>query len=192
MPPSSTDRAPCGACAILGRFVLASSPARARRCRRRTSPTSGASAPSPRTSPWRFSASRRSSVSVATSRLLSPRPGSRVLISWSSQLLPSGSLNVASVVYERPFGVRARHACVLRSRRNGTVSLTSAPRAMSSARAASMSDTTRYRFWTEPGAAVGDALAEVDRAGRAGRRHLHGAPVVRAGKSASSRHPRPS
>ena len=47
-------------------------------------------------SPWCFSVSRRSSVSVATSRLLSPRPGSRVLISCSSQLLPSGSLNEAN------------------------------------------------------------------------------------------------
>jgi hypothetical protein len=28
--------------------------------------------------------------------LLSPRPGSRVLTSWSSQPLPSGSLNVAN------------------------------------------------------------------------------------------------
>ena len=30
-------------------------------------------------------------------QLLNPRPGSRVLTSWSSQLLPSGSLNVAYV-----------------------------------------------------------------------------------------------
>ena len=48
--------------------------------------------------PCPFSASFSSSVRVATSRLLNPRPGSRVVISWSSQLLPSGSLNVAWVL----------------------------------------------------------------------------------------------
>src|SRR6185503_10187659 len=48
-------------------------------------------------SPWCSSASRRSSVRLGMSRLLSPRPGSRVVTSWSSQVLPSGSLKVAYV-----------------------------------------------------------------------------------------------
>ena len=39
--------------------------------------------------------SRKSSVSVETSKLLSPRPGRRVVISWNSKVLPSGLLNVA-------------------------------------------------------------------------------------------------
>ena len=34
--------------------------------------------------------------SLAASMLLNPRPGSRALTSWSSQVLPSGSLNVAN------------------------------------------------------------------------------------------------
>src|SRR5688500_1210702 len=42
-------------------------------------------------SPWRISASRRSSVSETTSRLV-PRPGRRVVTSCSSQPLPSGSV----------------------------------------------------------------------------------------------------
>src|SRR5262249_1310990 len=45
--------------------------------------------------PWCSSVSRRSAVRVATSKLLRPRPGKRVVISWSRNVLPSGSLNEA-------------------------------------------------------------------------------------------------
>ena len=53
------------------------------------------------TSPWCFSVSRRSSASVETSVArprgdFHSRPGSRVVISWSSQPFPSGSLNEAN------------------------------------------------------------------------------------------------
>ena len=37
---------------------------------------------------------------------VSQRPGSRVVISWSSQPLPSGSLNVANEPYVAPSGAR--------------------------------------------------------------------------------------
>ena len=61
-------------------------------------------------------------------------------------------------------------------------SLTSTPRPMSSARAASMSDTTRYRFLDRARRGRRDSLAEVDRARRAGRCHLHHPPVLAAGE----------
>ena len=52
----------------------------------------------------------------------------------------------------------------------------------SSARAASMSETISYRSWADPGAAERDARAEVDRAGRAGRRHLDHVVAVPGGE----------
>ena len=79
----------------------------------------------------------------------------------ATSALPSGSLKKT----KRPQG-------------KSETSLTSIPRSVSSARAASASATTSCRPLTEPGARVGDALAQRDRAGRAGRRELHEAHLV--------------
>src|SRR5262249_2030311 len=104
-------------------------------------------------SPWATDARRIApDRSLAEPNEVAPgsiRPGSRVVTSWTTQLLPSGSLNEIS---ERelarsgswplsgPFGPR------------WNISLTSTPAATSSSRARMMSETIRYPL-PEPGAA---------------------------------------
>src|SRR6266446_6753394 len=119
------------------------------------------------------------------------RPGSRVVICWSSQPLPSGSWNPANVLYERPSGSGPGTGCPPKPAK-WNASLTSTPRPLSSARAASMSDTTRYRFWTEPGAAFVTLLPKwMEHCEPGGVSWTTRKPST-PGKSASSRQPRPS
>src|SRR3954471_18304384 len=73
------------------------------------------------------------------------RPGIRVVTSWSSHALPSGSLNDAYAKYERPGTSNpGGFGC-------SSTSLTSIPRLTRSSRAASMSWTARYKRSSEPG-----------------------------------------
>ena len=88
-----TEHLLCAAC-LVWRLLRESFRPGARQCRRRTTPTNGASGRLVLLAMMLFRL-KQSSVSVETSKLLSPRPGRRVVISWNSQVLPSGSLNVA-------------------------------------------------------------------------------------------------
>ena len=98
------------------------------------------------------------------------------MTSWSSQPLPSGSLNDASAKYERPGAD---------SRPGGRCS-----KHLADVHAAADEigpggvDVLDHQFQTLNGARLGcrDALAEVDRALRARRRELHRPEVVAGGK----------
>src|ERR1051325_5015488 len=105
-------------------------------------------------SPWAASARRkapaRSRAEPNEVAAESMRPGSRLVISCSSHVLPSGSLNVANERYvpcsgsgpgSGPFGPKWK------------ISPTSTPTATSASRTASMSETIRYVLCTEPGEA---------------------------------------
>jgi hypothetical protein len=86
------------------------------------------------------------------------RPGSRSVISWKSQVLPSGSLNDANELYVAPSGAGpgARSPGWKRSPSapSWNTSETATPRAATASRAAWMSETTRYTSVAEPGGAV--------------------------------------
>ena len=141
-------------------------PVHAPRCRRRTSPTSGASAPSARTRHGAAPPPAAASVSVATSRLLNPRPGKPRLDLLEQ---PAVAVGIAER-REREVG-RARwgrdpaRGRSSRRRAGGcskwNTSLTSAPRR--DELGACRLDVGRRRGtvpWTEPGAAVVMPLAE--------------------------------
>jgi hypothetical protein len=89
------------------------------------------------------------------------RPGSRVVTSWSSQPLPSGSLNDAYAKYERPgkSGNPGGFGC-------SSTSLTSTPRLTRSSGGDEVPDRQVH-----PLKGPGQAL-------RVGRRHLHQPGVV--------------
>src|SRR3954447_4707540 len=113
------------------------------------------------------------------------RPGSRVVTSWSSQPLPSGSLNDAYAKYERPgeSGNPGGFGC-------SSTSLTSTPRLIRSSRAASMSLTARYNLSRDPGSIAVKPFPkwiEHCECGGVICTNRTSSPAV---KSASSRHPR--
>src|SRR5262249_31864427 len=105
-------------------------------------------------SPWATSARR-----IALARSLaepndvaeaSTRPGSRVVTSWNSQLLPSGSLSEA---YERELRCSGSSPLAGPPGPRWKTSLISTPAAASLSRRAWMSETIRNRFWADPGTA---------------------------------------
>src|SRR4051794_27874526 len=112
-------------------------------------------------SPWATDARRIAlASSSAEPNVVTPvsiRPGSRVVISCTSQELPSGSLKDANEPYV-PRSVAApdtRSSAWKRSPsdRSWNTSETATPRAASPSRAAWASDTIRYTFVAEPGGA---------------------------------------
>ena len=106
------------------------------------------------------------------------------MTSWSSQPLPSGSLNDAYVKYERP--------CI-DSKPGGRLSytsLTSTPRLTRSFRAASMSVTARMVLSADPGVAAVRPLPKWIEHWECGGVNYTPRTASPAVKSASSRHPR--
>ena len=117
------------------------------------------------------------------------------MISCSSQTLPSGSLNDA----KEPYVARSGAAPATRPPGSALnwapgsaawkVSLTSAPFAARSARAASMSATTRYMFCAVPGAACVMLVPNWTEHGEPGGVYWTIRKPLSKAKSASSRHP---
>ena len=96
------------------------------------------------------------------------------MISWSSQPLPSGSLNDAYVKYERPS---------TRSPGAAFVHLADVDAAADEIVPGGVDVFDReYQPVSGPGLSRREALAEVDRALRVGRRELHPPEVVAGGK----------
>ena len=113
--------------------------------------------------------------------LLNPRPGSRVLISCSSQLLPSGSLKVAKVRRCRRPGPGPEAAGPPRA---GEVERLAHVDAAADEFRACRLDVGHDEIQVLEGARHRgrDSLAEVDGARRAGRGHLHHPPVRSVGE----------